>query len=199
MAAVQALLVTVVRNREVIFQSRSEEEIQAALVDGVIQPGDEFQREDGERMILVGESPPEENVVPLHVRAMYESLPEHIKNAIRPVAETNLRNGQRMEQALANAMEEVLTHQFPDYVEQRFEQEVRDRPEAVARAAAQVDREEMWHQTAAVGMMISSNAHEGLPAAIAMREFGSARFYTMVAFADIGHFDKVRCTFLPTY
>ena len=93
-------------------------------------------------MILVGESPPEENVVPLHVRIMYESLPEHIKNAIRPVAETNLRNGQRMEQALANAMEEVLTHQFPDYVEQRFEQEVRDRPEAVARAAATVAREQ---------------------------------------------------------
>ena len=142
MAAAQALLVTVVRNSEVIFQSRSEQEIQAALVEGVIQPGDEFQREDGERMILVGESPPEENVVPLHVRVMYESLPEHIKNAIRPVAETNLRNGQRMEQALENAMEEVLTHQFPDYVEQRFEQEVRDRPEAVARAAATVAREQ---------------------------------------------------------
>ena len=142
MAAAQALLVTVVRNGEVVFQSRSQWEIEAALVGGVIQPGDELQREDGERMILWGHWPPEENVVPLHVQAMYESLPEHIKNAIRPVAETNLRNGQRMEQALANAMEEVLTHQFPDYVEQRFEQEVRDRPEAVARAAATVAREQ---------------------------------------------------------
>ena len=141
MAAAQALLVTVVRNGEVVFQSRSQWEIEAALVGGVIQPGDELQREDGERMILVGESPPEENAVPF-ARAMYESLPEHIKNAIRPVAETNLRNGQRMEQALENAMEEVLTHQFPDYVEQRFEQEVRDRPEAVARAAATVAREQ---------------------------------------------------------
>ena len=67
-----------------------------------------------------------------NVRRLYEDFPDHIKDVVRPLANANLRCGQSMQQALENAILEVLPR-FHDYCDQRFEQEVQERPEEVVR------------------------------------------------------------------
>ena len=75
------------------------------------------------------------------LRALFGSLPEYIKSVVRPVAEANLRNGQCMGGALHNATEEVLPR-FPEYVDQSFDGECRNRPEQMARAISEIEEED---------------------------------------------------------
>ena len=57
---------------------------------------------------------PERNdTVNYNVRAMFEDLPEHIRAAVRPLANANLRHGQSIQQAMENACNEIL-HLFPE-------------------------------------------------------------------------------------
>ena len=72
---------------------------------------------------------------------MYEDLPDYIKDAVRTLANANLRSGQPMQQALENACEEIL-QLYPEWVTGRLQHECNVNPENVERAIRQIDEED---------------------------------------------------------
>ena len=89
---------------------------------------------------------PERNdTVNYNVRALFEDLPEHIRAAVRPLANANLRHGQSMQQALENACNEIL-YLFPEYVTENLQQQFLRNPERVNEIIREIDEDDRQNE-----------------------------------------------------
>ena len=85
---------------------------------------------------------PERNdTVNYNVRALFEDLPEHIRAAVRPLANANLRHGQSMQQAMENACDEIL-HLFPEWVQEELQEEFLRNPERMNGIIREMDEDD---------------------------------------------------------